>query len=242
MRPSKSLEGCNKISKISFEKGFSLIEVTVSIGILSMLVVGMSSNVVYYSKMRANILNLRKVHTLAESILTNFKSQNSCNRIIRSTFGNLPYRVYSTMFNVKTISIDGRKLDLKKKQTDIPSLPTSYLYEIAINLSGTPLPGQQISRGEVVVRYGLKNNDLVYKKSSLIFFKLNESGDIVSCMDSLGYAELEWLNAGCHRMGGTLRVSKTGEGQCDLSASNVVKTRTCDSMGLAKRGGRCDLK
>ena len=232
----------SNVIKTLNEKGFSLIEVTVSIGILSLLVVGMSSNIVFYSKMKGGLINLSKVHTAAESVLTQFKSQKVCNKLIKSTFGKVPYRVYSTIFDLKKISIDGNELDLKAKETLIPSVPTSYINEVRINLSGTPLPGQQVSRGEVTVVYGLTTSERIYQRSSLVFFKLNEFGDIVSCLDSLNYAELEWLNEGCRRLGGTLRVLPSGKSDCDLSASNVVKTRTCASLQLAKRGGRCDLK
>ena len=220
-------------------RGFSIVEVNVSIAILAIAVLAMSSIFVYYTKLSSKIMNTQEVQSRVDSILARFKSQNSCNSLIKSAFGQLPYRVYSTMFTLPSININGDNMDLNFRSATFKDLPAGKLYEIAINLDGTPLAGQQVTRAEVVVSYGLVNSERVRKRSSLIFLELDGGGNIAGCLDSVSYAELEWENEGCRRLQGRMLVGPKGR-QCDLSYSPIVAQTACDGMNSIKRGTRCD--
>ena len=218
-----------------------MVEVNISIVILAICVLGAASTFVYFSKISAKIMHTQNVQNRVDTLLASFKVQSTCNQLVRGVFGQLPYRVYSTLFTFSSIEIDGVPLDINGKSASLPDFPLGQIHEIELNLDGTPLASQVVARAELVVTYGLANSTRLLKRSSLIFFELDHNGDIRSCLDSASYAAIEWADEGCRRMGGVLK-SQNGKQQCDLSGSSFLKNQTCSSMSLVKQGNRCVVK
>lgn len=217
-----------------------MVEAIISMAILSIVMLSMISILSLFLKSSTNVLQKQQTQSYADYLLANFKSQNSCNNIIKKVFKKLPFEVNKTIFTFKTFTTEGETLDLTKEY----AVPKKYnhvkIYEVGLNLDSKPVHQQKVSRGEAVVSFGTHSSDRIYTRRTVVFFELNHLGQIKSCLDNSSYAALEFREKGCKKLNGRIIVSKAGQ-DCDLSNSLVVKNRTCESMSLKEKRGLCDF-
>jgi prepilin-type N-terminal cleavage/methylation domain-containing protein len=222
------------------EKGFSLIEVVVSIGLLSLVFVGVSSVLNYYGSRFTELRSEQELRTDAGGILQSFLTSESCNRQIKQLVGDYPAILHKLDFDFKTVEANGV---VTPAVGEFPGRPYGRLEGARLKIQGTPLPGQTVLRARISLDFRRMRTATsayplghpVRTRSTSVFFALDPQGRLTNCLDDQAYKRIEWSERFCTRIEGQWMNTMN----CDLTRSDLVRKAGCVALGLGFTGGAC---
>lgn len=222
------------------DKGFSLVEVMISVGLVGTVFLGVTGVLSFYSLKLTEIRQDQDLRAAAGTLLKSFATTASCNRQIKQLLGDYPVVIQKQSQDLSTVEWEGAPVPAIGP---FPQRPLARLEGAHLEFEGTPLPGQTILRARVSVDYqqlrstpaGPTAETRLRTRTTSIFFSLDPQGRLTNCLDDRIYKRIEWSQRFCTRIEGQWRADFT----CDMTRSNLVRHAGCAALGLGFAGGGC---